>query len=304
MTTNAVESSPFHARYLSPDGDIVLKSSDGILFRVDSHILKAAFGFFREMLEMPRDSREHVEEPLPMGEAGATIESALDLVNPGSQLPTLTSIPQAERLLLFARKYDSPRAVAVLSSLIMSTPTLFGQALEVYALASRYDLRDLAKAASTGCLSIDIGNLDLGTILRSVEGSYFYELFALHQRRKQMITEALRSVVKGTTTLGLSWAAIQNDRPPRTSFCSPSLCMPALKKDWSTLIRVVATEMDKCSLGTTMRDVGFWECLEIQGVWEQICNNDSSNPKTRRCLNKVATINAVLRAFDHLPLAV
>lgn len=84
--TNSEPKQPSHnLSYLFPDADLVLVSSDGVLFRVHSLVLKLASQFFRDMFTIPRDVKEsESQEPIPMAEREPVLEALLGLIYPNA----------------------------------------------------------------------------------------------------------------------------------------------------------------------------------------------------------------------------
>ncbi|KAL5513455.1 hypothetical protein ACEPAH_3854 [Sanghuangporus vaninii] len=147
----------FHPRYDNADGDIVLSSSDGILFRVHSVILKLASGFFKQMLEIPRVASENAHDPLPLDEDGKTICLLLDGIYPrndASELPS--TYDEAWTLTRAADKYDIPCARQSIQSAIYEKPGLQTDPLRLYALACHWKCADATRRAAERAAKRDI----------------------------------------------------------------------------------------------------------------------------------------------------
>ncbi|KAF8307757.1 hypothetical protein DL93DRAFT_2064615, partial [Clavulina sp. PMI_390] len=86
------------------DGDVVLRSEDGVDFRVDSLILRRASGLFADIFALPPKQQNDCSsssspEPIAMIEPASVIDDLLRLIYPISASPTITSDAQALSLL-------------------------------------------------------------------------------------------------------------------------------------------------------------------------------------------------------------
>ncbi|KAF8313976.1 hypothetical protein DL93DRAFT_2155878 [Clavulina sp. PMI_390] len=145
MSTTEQQAKP---QWLSfDDGDIVLRSEDGVEFRVDSVILRRASGLFADMLSLrptsggssssTASSLSTPSEPIQMTEAATTLDDLLRLIYPASPAPSIASDAQALSLLRAAERLQitSHALTRVLSSYLntVSPP------LRAWALSVRYN---------------------------------------------------------------------------------------------------------------------------------------------------------------------
>ena len=72
----------FHENYSYPDGDLVLKSTDGTLFRVHSLIIKLSSDYFQGLLEKPQPRNAVWTGPIPVDDDDKTLLSLLDIIYP------------------------------------------------------------------------------------------------------------------------------------------------------------------------------------------------------------------------------
>lgn len=71
----------FHERFNDPDADIVLRSSDGVLFRAHISILRRTSAFFGTMFSLPAPAEATAPSPaLILDEASTLILTALQMI--------------------------------------------------------------------------------------------------------------------------------------------------------------------------------------------------------------------------------
>ncbi|KAF8344413.1 hypothetical protein F5887DRAFT_918204 [Amanita rubescens] len=127
----------YHPRFSSPEADIILRSTEGILFRVHSYVLRATSGLFQTIFSLPQPK---ASVPLKEERGGSTYEAGssstavtipiyeptlllsyiLPLVTgkaPPQPLHSL-SLPMLTRLLFLAEKWDTPGPISQIRSVI------------------------------------------------------------------------------------------------------------------------------------------------------------------------------------------
>lgn len=90
------------AAFSDPSADITLRSSDGVLFKIQSYYLKAASPVMREILSLPA-SNKSCEEPIQMEEDGAALGLWLAFIVPDASRPTL-GLKEVDMLMTVANK--------------------------------------------------------------------------------------------------------------------------------------------------------------------------------------------------------
>ena len=149
--------SNFHPRHNHADGDLILSSSDNVLFRVHSVVLKLVSGFFKQMLEIPRVASENPNEPIPVSEDGKTIGLLLDSVYPHYDgTDSVRTYEEAWAVTRAAEKYDMPSALETLRVKISMNPHLRQHAVQLYALACHCRWTDVIKMAAESAANSDI----------------------------------------------------------------------------------------------------------------------------------------------------
>ncbi|TFY60660.1 hypothetical protein EVJ58_g4999 [Rhodofomes roseus] len=147
-------SSPFN----DSDGDLILRSSDGVDFRVFGVILRLASPFFASMLEVGRASHAaaDVSHPggdvvrdgcpvVPVQEDSNTLDLLLRIVYPVKD-PVLDDLARLQSVVAAALKYDMEEAIALSSMTLLSFAPQ--KAFSVWAIAVRNRLEVEARAAA------------------------------------------------------------------------------------------------------------------------------------------------------------
>lgn len=71
----------YHELFSEADGDIILKSGDGVLFKTHSFTLRRSATFFRDLLALPQPSASSLPlEPLHLEEKSTMIIAALLMI--------------------------------------------------------------------------------------------------------------------------------------------------------------------------------------------------------------------------------
>lgn len=132
------------ASYITfPDGDMRLRSCDGVDFRVDSVILRRASGFFRDLARLPE--AKDTEEVIAMEESADVLNILLRLLYPmGLAAPTVSTHKQGEELLRAVDKLDIV-SHAVNQAITQHLSTLVP--LRAWAIAVRFQYAEARKAA-------------------------------------------------------------------------------------------------------------------------------------------------------------
>ncbi|TDL26514.1 hypothetical protein BD410DRAFT_741845, partial [Rickenella mellea] len=184
MSTTDTPSPGYHPSYASPDGDIILRSDDGVLFRVRSSILIACSGFFRGMLEIPRDKEEKEKnEPIIMQETSGVLLAILDVISPMGEFPVIESLDFAQQVLTAAEKLDVPKVTSYIR-LAMKNPSFLETPLDLYILGCQYHWEEVARAASTGTLIYNINSPVHLEKLKNLRTDDLLKLQSLHWQRK------------------------------------------------------------------------------------------------------------------------
>jgi len=173
-----------------PDADTVLVSSEEdsakpVQFRVHRAILISASPFFRELFELPQPpDSDHGLPVIPMAEPSSILDLLLQLIYPIPDPPLNSlSIDSLSSILAVAFKYDLPPVVSRIANILSQPYFVRHSPMRVYAIATRYDLEDLAKLASSYTLSINIIEAPLFEELKWINAYSYHRLLDLHRQR-------------------------------------------------------------------------------------------------------------------------
>jgi hypothetical protein len=215
------------------DANIVLRSSDGTLYRIPSFTLRTTSGFFRDMMTLPEGdgaSAGRDDDCITLGETSKVLGILLRMIS-GFETPKWESIDEVEDVLAAARKYDMPGPLSTIRSAIVG-PLFLDQSLKVYAIAAKQDWEEEAKEASKHSLRLSIYDTEHASTLQQVPSSYLLRLFALHRGRQDQF-KALSAQNGGC--FGLS---------TKCGYCGHT-------QNWLPIIQRVLLEMDRRPLGDT-----------------------------------------------------
>lgn len=173
-----------HPDFSSPNADVVLRSSDDMLFRVSSDLLCRTSGWFATMFTLPQGSNvDRVTEPIPMGEPSATLFALLSIVN-GRTLPPLDQLDDLERLLASAEKYEMSMVISVLR-LAFASRLVDVAPLRLYGIACRMGWELEAKDASSRTLTQNLLTPEAQAELAAMEPRHRNLLLDLHRQRRE-----------------------------------------------------------------------------------------------------------------------
>lgn len=276
-----------HAQFNDADADIILRSSDSVVFRIHSLVLRLASGWFRALLTLPQG--------LPSSELNSSLEvinvteteqvvAGLLSVATGQILPALDAIDYVDDLLRAAEKYDMPSVISIVRLAVISPPLLDAHPIRVYAIATRWGWTAEAKLASTKTLTSDLLSPEAITDLRTVESSHLVSLMLLHRRRRDMLRAGLDDPAEFTA----------NIYPEKCVHCQEDMTHHAwahLKYAW-----IHAAEASPASIAFT---AGLLEDVHLKEVLAAKC------PHCEGQLYAVeATLASLSAVFDNLPTVV
>ncbi|KAL1952023.1 hypothetical protein VTO73DRAFT_1172 [Trametes versicolor] len=179
-----------HPDFSSPNADVLLRSSDDVLFRVSSDLLCHASGWFATMFTLPQGSNaDRVTEPIPMGEPSATLSALLSIVH-GRSLPPLDQVDDLERLLASAEKYEVPMVISVVR-LAFASRLIDIAPLRLYGIAYRMRWEAEAKDASSRTLTQDLLAPEAQAELAAMAPRHRDLLLDLHRRRREEFFDGL-----------------------------------------------------------------------------------------------------------------
>jgi len=196
--------SPFSSAALPPfdetsGGDVVLKSSDGILFRVYKVILSLASPFFRDMFSLPQ-----IGSPLdgtgtgpviPFTESSEIIDTLLRVIYPNED-PDLKLVNEIEGVVEAAIKYDMPKCISVMRKKLILCASK--EPIRVFMIACKNRLTDVASAAAHLSLrrpilySFELGSVVLPfSALEDITAGSLFRLIEYQRQCSKVASDAM-----------------------------------------------------------------------------------------------------------------
>lgn len=183
-----------HPAFAVDNGDVLIQSSDSVLFGVHSCILTMASPVFRESLPLPPPSATSesilVRQPLVLTEPAHVLDLLLRIIYP-VPTPTLDNLSVLAKVLAASIEYDISVATTTLRKQLISPSFLSSEPLRVFAIACRFGFKEEATEASNATLSMNIVDAPLVEELRYVSAYDYHRLLSFHRTRSR----AARNVV-------------------------------------------------------------------------------------------------------------
>lgn len=204
-----VHSRKYHPDFASPDADVILRSSEGTLFRVHSYTLRTTSGLFNTMFNLPQPVKnttscphsqrgcregEQVYEPeeIPIYESDFVLVRLLRLIC-SLPVPIWESYDDIERVLTAAEKWDTPGPIASIRAALTSPQFLASDPLRLYVLAKHFEWEEEAKLSSTHTLKLNLHHPSYASTLARLSSKDLLPLMKLHRRRRDKFKELLDS---------------------------------------------------------------------------------------------------------------
>ncbi len=144
-----------HPRFKDVDADIIIRSSDGVDFRLHKLILAKASPVFEGMFSLPQPSPEL--QTVPIAEDATTLEILWDLCYPHGH-STIKVLPQLLACLEAVKKYQMTGLYPYLARDLTGLLAEDGiNRLRIYAIACLYGLSKSASAAARRLVSENSG---------------------------------------------------------------------------------------------------------------------------------------------------
>jgi hypothetical protein len=179
------------------DADLILVSRDPPTeFHVHRVILAAASPFFRDMFTLPQGpmtdagSSEPTKPIVPVTESRDVLAALLGFVYPTPN-PEMRSLEELPPILDAAIKYDLTGAIVALRRLLTSPDYLRNSPIQVYAIASRFELDEDAQVASTHTLGYNLLEGPLCEDLKYISAYQYHRLLELHRTRSKRAQEII-----------------------------------------------------------------------------------------------------------------
>ncbi|KAJ7445267.1 hypothetical protein FB451DRAFT_1104358 [Mycena latifolia] len=184
-----------------PGADVILRSSDGIDFRVHRLVLSLASPFFKQMFSLPQPTAEPEVPTIPVTESAAALDRALRFWYPGAGPAVDQTLDELrETLESLIMKYDVQSIVPFAKKELRGY--LDKDAVAVYAIAWRHQWKDLAREAAKKTLTIPLRDFALArrSQLNYITGDAYHTLLHYHFQCGKIATLASSSL-KWTTRI-------------------------------------------------------------------------------------------------------
>ncbi|KAF9653778.1 hypothetical protein BDM02DRAFT_3107773 [Thelephora ganbajun] len=199
------------------DGDVVLKSSDEVLFRVHKVILSLASPFFRDMFSLPQTGTPPDSAGngpiIPFTEPSETIDTLLRAVYPDED-PDLKLVHEIEGVVEAAIKYDMPKCISIMRKKLILCASK--EPIRVFMIACKNRLADVASAAAHLSLrrpilySFELGSVVLPfSALEDITAGSLFRLIEYQRECSKVANDATSDLT--WTREDFTWRTKMND---------------------------------------------------------------------------------------------
>ncbi|TDL26531.1 hypothetical protein BD410DRAFT_783579 [Rickenella mellea] len=284
----------YHPSFSSPDADIVILSDDGVLFRVHKLVLQLGSGFFKTMLEMPRDAAEALNnEPILIQEKSNVFAILLDIIYPDRQPHDPQSLEFVQEILQAAEKFDMPKVSKTIRRLATPQSTFLTSAIDLYVLASQNGWEDVAKIASAETLKTNLYSSEYRDSLKRLDGNYLIRLVNLHRRRRRLFIDALDPNLDSEPKVVWRNVISSAESSPCHHF-SRGFTLP-----WTNLKHFVSEALDVQPVGDAIRERSFIDNPALKTLWDYQCHLRDCVPRFHFLKEKLHP--ELIRILDLLP---
>lgn len=226
---------PSHSFFQAPNADVILQSSDGVLYHSFRWILAEASPVLREMLGPPPAPPVFPEslERVVLSEPASVLEPLLRLLYPVTPQPEFTCLLTLKAVLAASLKYEIALASNTLRQVLVSPYFLENETLRVYAIACQFGLDDEAKIISRATLAIALLDQPLCEELKIISAYDYCRLLNLRRTRA--------TAMKGVLVLRGASCPIRCSGCSNTSYESLGSLSACHRGDWAR-IRVATNE--------------------------------------------------------------
>ncbi|KAF7968595.1 hypothetical protein HWV62_35348 [Athelia sp. TMB] len=279
--------------FLFPEADILIRSADGVGYRMHSQTLRITSHFFRTMLSLPQKSSDQILlenhsrlETISMDES-AKILSILFRIIYALEISSWESFDEFVSVLDAARKYDMPGPISMLRLMLLS-PVFLLQPLRLYAVAAQFGWQKEAKMASECTLTLNIYDDEYESTLKTIPIEYFLKLIKLHHGRQLKFREMLNNPI-GLFDAGNAVTVAQ---------CGINCTFAQNNHPWHILKIAIIHVMDRRPKGDTiLQDIVTRAAAEA--CWEAKCPMCS-----RKLYSKDQTITNLEECLNQLPSSI
>ncbi|KAF8305048.1 hypothetical protein DL93DRAFT_2089836 [Clavulina sp. PMI_390] len=268
------------------DTDIVLRSSEGILFRAHVTILRQTSSFFRMMFALPQsvaNSTPPSQSPPLLVDSEASVLSTILCMIYGRAfaMDALDKPEEIDKLLAFCEKWGMQGPMMMVRCAVQRPSLLDGHPLWLYRTALHYNWIEVAKAAAMNCLASDLRQPETLAALAPLAITDFRPLVALSRRR-------IGSFNKSINSPDVFGGSAEPDRCRKCGCVSNNLT-------WKVLRMRLAEAMETCPRGDLIRseDMMRWS--------EWVACMSASHCKGEMLYEGEQTRAILLQVLDSLP---
>jgi hypothetical protein len=235
--TETLASAPFD----DSRADFILRSNNGVDFRVFKIILSQASPIFTDMFNIPQPASEELPAQCPvvtLSEDSKSLDFALRHIYP-IETPTEVELPDACILIEFARKYQVKALRPVVARSL--TDSIENDPAGVYAIAVTYGEADIAIKAARSSLSRPISRLQPSKLqLQCATAALYGELIQYHIACGEAASAVATERHWFPWTIGdMDWCPFVLDVPDEKPICLSCATQDAIDEP-----------SDPCPLGT------------------------------------------------------
>ncbi|KAG8817882.1 hypothetical protein FRB91_003484 [Serendipita sp. 411] len=270
-----------HLVFAPYNGDVLLQSSDAVLFGVHSCVLALASPVFRDMLSTsslasPSQSPAgsfFIRKPIALSEPAHILEYLLCLIYPLPP-PSFDNLSFLTLVVEASIKYKLSSVTNTLRRHLLSPLFLHRHPLRVFAIARRFDFLGEASEASRASLDVDMFSVPISEELRYISAYDYHGLLTLHYSRSQATRDLLSSRSKDCPLRCVQCSYDDSggyELPPRWWLVFEKRAKQELRRRPLTDIIFSMQFLSKCanagcpSCGTSiLNSFEFMECLKAE----------------------------------------
>ncbi|KAJ7643395.1 hypothetical protein DFH06DRAFT_999058 [Mycena polygramma] len=283
----------YHPLFADPTADTVLRSAEGILFRIPAHVLRRTTGYFAVTLPpaSPLNANTaHDAQPIPQTEPAPLLVRALRILCGLPPSGSALDFATAESLLALAEHWAAPALASYVRSAITGPPFL-AQPLRLYALCARAGWADEAHIAARATLGLSLfDEAKHEEVLKGMSVGPLMELLRLHRRRRDLLDRMLSGKMEAEDEAVIY---LKEKVSGKCAACG------AEGGDylWRQYRARIFVEMDVRPLGDTITGAGVDEWHEALACWGAKCtgkdcgktlyDRDAILPEIKACINRL-----------------
>ncbi|KDQ50765.1 hypothetical protein JAAARDRAFT_211581 [Jaapia argillacea MUCL 33604] len=257
---------PFNNR----EGDVIIRSSDNVDFRVFKLLLTLCSPVFRGLFELPQyapkeEEQNHLnwKDGVPvvlLTEDSTTLTNFLSPIFPWGAIQDCTSLKEWRLVLEAAEKYQVEGVRSAAEKTLLRSKFIEVEPIGVYAIARRFDLEDTARSAARSALRQSIPG-KFSDELHYASATILHDLFTYHRTCRQTAAAVIAipkqiDPASGWNGVWFTCATCPSDPTvtPPTIKPKPYPPLTNAKVWWLHFLRELEDEVKDRPSGDTLRD--------------------------------------------------